>query len=209
MVTMSVGEGEAGLECLRAVNDAKGGNVDKELDGKEASAAGAPRHGTGDDDKGDKMREGGSGHGKEVESPKSGGEDGVNGPAARASQGDDVDVVKERGVGKEVREDDGENAFDDGRPQEKVAHGCSVPKDGVELEEGSARDGAAALGNKDKVDGHELPGCGARDEGAHGVGVLKRGEEPKILEDGECVDGNGHNVGGLNDGCINDDGGDK
>ena len=204
-----MGEGEAGLECLRAANDAKGGNVDKELDGEEASAAVAPRHGTGDDDKGDKMREGGSKHDKEVESRRGGGEDGVNGPPARASQGDDVDVVEERGAGKEVREDDGENALDDGGPRGKEAHGCSVHKDGEDLEEGSARDGAAALGDEDKVDGDELPGCGARDEGAHGVGVLKRGEEPKILEDGKCVDGNGHNVGGLNDGRTNDDGGDK
>ena len=192
-----MGEGEAALECLRAANDAKSGNVDNELDGNEASAAGAPRHGTGDGDKGDEMREGGSEYDKEVESRRGGGEDGVDGPAARASQGYDVDVVEERGAGKEVREDDGENAPDDGGPREKEAHGCSVPKDGEEL------------GDEDKLDGDELPGGGARDEGAHGVGVLKRGEEPKILEDGECVDGNGHNVEGLNDGRTNDDVGDK
>ena len=86
METLSVGEGEAGLECLRAANDAKGGNVNNEFDGEEASAAGAPRHGTGDDDKDDEMCEGGSEHGKEVESRRGGGEDGVNGPAARDSE---------------------------------------------------------------------------------------------------------------------------
>ena len=151
----------------------------------------------------------GSAHGKEVESRRGGGEHGINGPGARASQGDDVDIVEERGVGKEVREDDDENSLDDGGPREKEAHRCSVPKDGEELEEGSARDGAAALGDEDKVDGNELPGGGARDEGALGVCVLKRGEELKILEDGECVDGNGHNVKELNDGRTNDDDGDK
>ena len=204
-----MGERAAGLECLRAANDAKGGNVEKHSMARRHPLPAPPRHGTGDDDKGDEKREGGSEHGTKVDSRRGGGEDGVNWPAARASQGDDVDVVEECGVGKEVREDDGENALNDGGPREKEAHGCSVPKDGKELEEGSARDGTAAPGNEDKVDGDELPGCGARDDGAHGVVVSKHCEEPKILEGGECVNRNGLNAEGLNDGCTNNEGGDK
>ena len=88
-------------------------------------------------------------------------------------------------------------------------HGCSLSKDGKELEESSARGGAAALGDGDKGDGDELPGRGARNKAAHGVGASKRAEKPKILEDGECVDGNGHDVDGLNAGHTNNDSGDK
>ena len=51
---------------------------------------------------------------------------------------------------------------DDGGSRVKKVPSCSVPKDHKELEEGSARDGAAALGDEEKGDSNDLSGCAAR-----------------------------------------------